>query len=342
MNKQVIEETYSKAAAVAQPKLCCSVDYREEFSPEELAHIPDAVLERNYGCGVPPELKSLQPDQQVLDLGPGLGRDCFIASRKVGPEGRVYGLDMNRDMLERARSYSAEVASRLGFDNCVFLEGRFDVQIPLPDASIDVIFSNCVNNLALDKQTAYREMFRVLRPGSKLSFSDIVSRDSIPEILRNNEQAWADCVAGVLSFGELHGQLRETGFEGITLTPDYLWKNGEDTLSDYFAASPLSETQRNELRPVRLYSVLVEALKPVKEASAECLWRGQFALYHGPGRSCQIDGDPEHVFLAGELKEICDKTAALLKSPAFSASFSVFEAEGEVEPRACLPGGQCC
>ncbi len=342
MNRQVIEETYSKAAAVAEPNLCCSVDYRQEFQPEELAHIPEAVLERNYGCGVPPELKSLQAGQQVLDLGPGLGRDCFIASAKVGPEGRVYGLDMNRDMLDRARTYSGEVAARLGYDNCVFLEGRFDVEIPLADASIDVIFSNCVNNLALDKETAYREMFRVLRPGSKLSFSDIVSRDTIPPVLRENEQAWADCVAGVLSFRELHGRLRGTGFEGISLTPDYLWKNGESTLSDYFSATPLTEAQRSQLQGVRLYSVLVEALKPLKEATAECLWRGQFAMYHGPGRSCQIDGDPDHVFQAGEWKEICDKTAALLKSPAFSASFSVFEAEGEVEPRACLPGGSCC
>ena len=226
MSREAILETYSKAATERDELLCCPVDYQQEFSPEELEHIPEEVLEFNYGCGVPPELRRLEPGKSVLDLGPGLGRDCFIAARKVGPEEQVFGLDMNDEMLQKAERYKQTVVSRLGYDNLSFLKGQFDVQIPLEDSSIDVIFSNCVNNLALEKQTAYQEMIRILRPGSKLSFSDIVSYEPLPAKLRVNETAWADCVAGALSFQVLNQLLNEIGFQGVTLKTDYLWQKG--------------------------------------------------------------------------------------------------------------------
>ncbi len=342
MNKQVISETYSRAAGQTQQYLCCAVDYRKEFAAEELDHIPDEVLDRNYGCGIPLELRTLEPGKRVLDLGPGLGRDCFIAARRVGPGGRVYGLDMNLDMLAAAHRHKEEVARRLGYDNIDFLEGQFDQHIPLKDASVDVIFSNCVNNLAVDKVTAYAEMHRVLNPGSKLSFSDIVSYRPIPELLRSSEQAWADCVGGVLSFEQLQGQLAETGFHGILLTTDYLWMVGSQIIENYFQGQELSEQDRRQLESVRLYSVLVEAFKPVVDPEGDCYFTGQSALFHGPGVSCQLDGDPDHVFEAGRLKEVCEKTATILKSPPFNAHFTVFEPQGEVQPRLCIPGGTCC
>ncbi len=342
MNKHVISETYSRAATQTQPDLCCAVDYRREFPADELAHIPGEVLDRNYGCGIPIELRTLEPGKRVLDLGPGLGRDCFIAARKVGPEGRVYGLDMNPDMLRAARLHKQEVARRLGFDNIQLMEGQFDQRIPLPDGSVDVIFSNCVNNLAVDKPAAYAEMYRVLSAGSKLSFSDIVSYSPVPELLRANEQAWADCVGGVLCFEQLHRQLAETGFQGIVLTTDYLWMTGGQILETYFRDREITAAEREELEAVRLYAVLVEAFKPVVDPAGECFFKGQFALYHGPGVSCQLDSDPDHVFEAGQLKEVCEKTATILKAAPFSAHFTVFEPEGEVEPRLCIPGGRCC
>ena len=343
MNNQIISDTYSKAATATEESLCCAVDYREEFSAEELDHIPKEVLDRNYGCGVPPQLSSLGAGRRVLDLGPGLGRDCFIASHKVGPEGQVFGLDMNEEMLRQAERYKNRVVDRLGYDNIQFLKGKFDVYIPLEKESIDVIFFNCVNNLALDKDTAYREMFRVLRRGSSLSFSDIVSYQPLPEPLRQNERAWAECVAGVLSFQELTQVLGKAGFHGVTLRTDYLWKTGEQVLEEYFSSiSTFSPEERSDLKAVRLYAVTIEAFKPVLDPKGECYWRGQYAIYQGPGVGFQLDEDPDHLFTRGVLKEVCEKTATLLKSEPFRQHFTVFEPAGEVEARLCVPGAKYC
>lgn len=342
MDKNVIIEKYSRAAENTEANLCCPVNYREEFSAEEIDHIPEEVMNRNYGCGVPAGLRDLQRGQSALDLGPGLGRDCFIAARKVGPEGRVFGLDMNDRMLRQAEHYKTRVVDRLGYDNIRFLKGQFDVEIPLEESSINVIFSNCVNNLALDKRTAYREMFRVLKPGSKLSFADVVSYQSLPQLLRENEKAWADCVAGVLSFQELASVLKAAGFHGVTLKTEYLWKKGQGVIDEYFQSEGLSAQQRTELEVVRLYSVNIEAYKPVIDPKSECYWKGQFAVYHGPGVAFQLDSDPDHVFPAGTLKEVCEKTATILKSAPFNQHFTVFEPEGGIEARLCIPGSKCC
>ena len=342
MAKEAIRNTYSKAAQATDPSLCCSVDYREFFSQSDLAHLPEEVLERNYGCGVPAELRSLAEGLTVLDLGPGLGRDCFIAAKKVGPSGLVCGLEMNSEMLKKARAFQVAVADQLGYNNIQFLNGQFDVKIPLPAETVDVIFSNCVNNLAIDKSTAYREMYRVLKPGKKLSFSDVVSYAPIPEILRKSEQAWADCVAGVLSFQELNALLKETGFHGIQLVTDYLWQNGSQISERYFSQKSLSEVHRRSLGQVRLYSVMVEAIKPVVNPGGDCYFIGQQAMFHGPGTAFHLDDDPDHVFRAGETKEVCEKTASILKSEPFARYFTVFEPAGEVEARRCVPGQSCC
>ena len=347
MNKETILDTYSKAAHETRKDLCCGVDYRDEFPAEDLKHIPDEVLERNYGCGIPSELKTLEPGRTVMDLGPGFGRDCFIAARKVGAEGRVFGLDMNEDMLRQARRFQPQVSEGLGYDNIRFLQGQFDIEIPLEDNSVDVILSNCVNNLATDKETAYSEMFRVLRPGSKLSFADIVSYQPLPLKLQQNERAWADCVAGVLSFQQLSEMLNQAGFHGVTLTPLYLWSAGEQLQRTYFdlgdeGSNGLSDEEADEVRAVRLYSVAVESFKPVVDPKGECYWKGQYAIFHGPGVSMQLDPDPDHVFQVGTLKEVCEKTATILKSDPFNSHFTVFEPQGEVEPRACLPEDGCC
>ena len=342
MARETIRNTYSKAAEDTNRALCCAVDYREFFSQSDLAHLPEQVLERNYGCGVPAELRSLAAGLTVLDLGPGLGRDCFIAAGKVGPAGRVYGLDMNSEMLKKARGFQAAVADELGYDNIQFLSGQFDVRIPLSDEMVDVIFSNCVNNLAIDKSAAYREMYRVLKPGKKLSFSDVVSYAPIPEILHKSEQAWADCVGGVLSFQELEALLKETGFHGIQLVTDYLWQDGPQISERYFPQEPLPEADRTSLQQVRLYSVMVEAFKPVVDPGGDCYFIGQHAMFHGPGTALHLDDDPDHLFRAGETKEVCEKTASILKSEPFARYFTVFEPTGEVEARRCVPGQSCC
>ena len=342
MSREAILETYSKAATERDPGLCCPVDYQQEFSPEELQHIPEEVLKFNYGCGIPPELRRLEPGKSVLDLGPGLGRDCFIAARKVGPEGQVFGLDMSDEMLQKAERYKQTVVSRLGYDNLRFLKGQFDVQIPLEDSSIDVIFSNCVNNLALEKKTAYQEMLRILRPGSKLSFSDIVSYEPLPAKLRVNETAWADCVAGALCFQDLNQLLSEIGFQGVTLKTDYLWQKGTQIVERYFPTTSLKPEELETITSVRLYSVTVEAYKPILDPNGPCYWKGHYALYDGPAKAYHLDPDPDHVFPAGVSMEVCEKTATVLKNKPHSSYFTVFEPEGEVEARLCVPGSECC
>ena len=342
MTREAILETYSKAATEKNASLCCPVNYQQEFSAEELEHIPAEVLDFNYGCGVPPELKRLEPGKSALDLGPGLGRDCFIAARKVGPEGSVFGLDMSEEMLRKADGYKQAVVSRLGYDNLNFLKGQFDVHIPLEDSSVDVIFSNCVNNLALDKQTAYQEMLRILRPGSKLSFSDIVSYELLPAQLRLNETAWADCLAGALSFQDLNQLLSEVGFKGVTLKTDYLWQKGAQIVERYFPSTSLEDEELEELESVRLYSVTVEAYKPVLDPNGPCYWKGHWALYEGPANAYQLDADPEHFFAAGLPMEVCEKTATVLKNEPHNRYFTVFEPEGEVSTRLCVPGSDCC
>ncbi len=345
MSKQAIYDRYSQAATVTEENLCCAVDYRQEFSPADLEHIPEAVLDRNYGCGIPPELKSLGKGKCALDLGPGLGRDCFIAAQKVGPQGRVFGLDANDQMLREAKRFQAEVVRRLGYDNICFKKGRFDVHIPLESDSVDVIFSNCVNNLASEKRTAYQEMFRVLKAGSKLSFSDIVSYDVLPTVLRESHKAWADCVGGVLSFQEMHRVLNEYGFYGVTFTTNYLWRTGSQLSAEYFDSRysrTLGPEEARKLRQVRLYSVNIEAYKPILNPHGKCYWKGHYALYVGPGTRFELDENPDHVFKAGVVKEVCEKTATILKSTPFDGHFTVFESQGQVEARPCDPGEDCC
>ena len=342
MIKEVILKTYSTAAKQVEAKLCCGVDYRKEFTSEELDHLPDDVLDRNYGCGIPVGLKTLKLGQQVLDLGPGVGRDCFIASRKVGPGGQVFGLDMNDNMIRQAECYKSQIVAHLGYDNVHFLKGQFDIEIPLANESIDVILSNCVNNLAQDKSRGYSEIFRVLKFGSQLSFSDIVSDRLLPEILQKNEKAWANCISGVLSFQDLYQMLKKAGFYGITSKTNYLWKSGMQIMEDYFHIHQLSEKHVKQLEQVHLYSVAIEAFKPAIDVTEECCWKGHRALFCGPGLVFQLDDDPKHLFRVGELKEVCEKTATILKLEPFRYQFTVFEPQGEVESRLCLPGGSCC
>ena len=173
-----------------------------------------------------------------------------------------------------------------------------------------------MNNLAVDKATAYREMYRVLKPGRKLSFSDVVSYAPIPHLLRKNQQAWADCVAGVLSFQELQQLLAGSGFHGVRLVTDYLWREGSEIIERYFSGQHLSAVHRRSLEQVKLYSVTVDAFKPVVDPGGECYFLGQHALFHGPGAAFHLDDDPDHVFTAGEMKEVCEKTATILnRSP---------------------------
>lgn len=187
------------------------------YDIREVNELPEDVTGLSLGCGDPVTLASLQPGQVVLDLGSGAGIDCFLAAKKVGSTGRVMGVDMTPAMLEKARLNRLKLA----LDNVEFRLGEIE-HLPVADNSVDVIISNCVINLSPDKPQVFREAFRVLRPGGKLAVSDIVTDGPLPEAIKQNMSAWADCVAGALDVKDYLGAIQSAGFIGAELTPVYL------------------------------------------------------------------------------------------------------------------------
>jgi SAM-dependent methyltransferase len=180
------------------------------YALEQIAGLPETVTSISLGCGNPSAIAGLQPGQTVLDLGSGGGVDCFLAARQVGESGRVIGLDMTPAMLDLARAN----AKKLGLANVEFQYGYIE-DIPLPDASVDAIISNCVINLSADKAAVFREAYRVLKPGGVLNVSDIVTYGELPDELRGELSAWAGCVSGALDEGEYLALLRAAGFARV-------------------------------------------------------------------------------------------------------------------------------
>jgi ubiquinone/menaquinone biosynthesis C-methylase UbiE len=197
------------------PALPADISCTTMYSSDDLRTVPAEALLASLGCGNPLARANLTPGEVVLDLGSGGGMDVFVAAGRVAPAGRVYGLDMSDEMLRLARTNAA----RVGAANVEFLKGEMEA-IPLPDASVDVIISNCVVNLAPDKSRALREAYRVLRPGGRLAISDIVTRRPVPPMLKASLTAWAACIGGALSEGEYQEHLDAAGFEAIEVERD--------------------------------------------------------------------------------------------------------------------------
>lgn len=200
---------------------CCGSDascgcQSDLYPAELLTTLPNGELPVSYGCGDPITLASLTPGQTVLDLGSGAGLDCFFASTRVGPAGHVIGVDMTPEMLERARLS----ARRLKLDNVEFRQGLLE-DLPVDSASVDVAISNCVINLAPDKDRVFREVFRVLKPGGKLAVSDIVTDGPLPETIKSSLSAWAGCIAGAIDVNDYRAAMEAAGLVDITFTPSY-------------------------------------------------------------------------------------------------------------------------
>ena len=183
----------------------------------DLESLPDEVAELSLGCGDPVTLASLEPGQTVLDLGSGGGIDCFLAGKRVGETGRVIGIDMTAEMIEKARSNK----ENLGAENVEFRLGEIE-HLPAADETADVVISNCVINLSPDKPQVFREAYRVLRPGGRLAVSDIVTDGTLPERIKDNLSAWVGCLAGALDVKEYTAAIESAGFVDVKLTPVYL------------------------------------------------------------------------------------------------------------------------
>jgi len=186
------------------------------YGPEAAQGATEAAVAASLGCGVPTAVADLHPGEVVLDLGSGAGADVLISARRVAPGGRAIGLDMTEEMLELARRNAAEAK----VDNVEFLQGYLE-DIPLPDASVDVVISNCVLNLAADKFVVLAEAARVLRPGGRLAFSDVIADAGMDAATRADMAQWTGCIAGALTRTEFTKALAAAGFSDIEIRPTH-------------------------------------------------------------------------------------------------------------------------
>ncbi len=201
---------------------CCDPITANLYDASQTGLLPEEAVTASLGCGNPTALAELKAGETVLDLGSGGGIDVLLSARRVGPNGKAYGLDMTDEMLALAR----ENQRKAGIQNVEFLKGEIE-QIPLPDESIDVIISNCVINLSGDKDRVLKEAFRVLRPGGRLAVSDVVTRGEAPPEIRQNMLLWIGCIAGALQDDEYVAKLARAGFADISIEPTRVY-NVED------------------------------------------------------------------------------------------------------------------
>jgi arsenite methyltransferase len=229
------------------------------YNPDDLGAVPEGA-NLGLGCGNPVALASLKPGEVVLDLGSGAGFDAFLAAKRVGAQGRVIGVDMTPEMLERARS----LAAKHGFGNVEFRQGDIE-ELPVENNMVDAIISNCVINLATDKAKVFREAFRVLKPGGRLMVSDLVLLKPLPAAMKRNMDAYAACLAGALMKDDYLAAIRTAGFEGIEVVGESGYDFGDPT-SDQIAeaqAIDASLTARDlKAAADSVVSVKISALKP--------------------------------------------------------------------------------
>ncbi len=226
--KKAVRKHY--ASAIKDQAACCgsssngccdgngnTAQIAKLYEDPDFTSLPQDVTEIAFGCGDPVTLASLVRGQTVLDLGSGGGIDCFLASRKVGETGRVIGVDMTPDMIDRARSNLEKVRA----NNVDFRLGEIE-HLPVEDRIVDVVISNCVINLSTDKPQVFREIFRVLKPGGRLAVSDIVTDGVIPEEIRESMQSWAECFAGAWDAKDYVKAITDAGFVNVKVVPTYM------------------------------------------------------------------------------------------------------------------------
>jgi len=317
--ERAVSERYSRAAEAREESLCCPVSY----DPKYLSVIPDEIKERDYGCGDPSRF--VREGDAVLDLGSGGGKVCYIAAQIVGPEGFVIGVDVNDEMLMLAEKYRRQIGDEIGYRNVEFRKGRIqDLRLDLrlvdsylrenpirsageladfenycarireerplvADESVDVVLSNCVLNLVRpeDKEQLFAEMFRVVRRGGRISISDIVSDEDVPDELKHDPELWSGCIAGAYREDAFLDAFDRAGFYGIEIVKR-------------------DECPWRTVRGIEFRSVTVVAHKGKQ---GPCWERKQAVIYRGPWR--KVIDDDGHVLERGKRTAVCDKTFQL-------------------------------
>jgi arsenite methyltransferase len=229
--KEVVKEKYGQAAlrvksggskccgATAASGLGCDPITSNLYDSSQAGQVPDQAMLASLGCGNPTALAKLNLGEVVLDLGSGGGVDVLLSAKRVGPSGKVYGLDMTDEMLALAN----ENKRKSGAENVEFLKGEIE-HIPLPDNTVDVIISNCVINLSADKDRVLREAFRVLKPGGRFAVSDVVTHGEVPNEIRQSVLLWVGCIAGALEENEYRAKLLSAGFDTIEIEPTRIYR----------------------------------------------------------------------------------------------------------------------
>jgi arsenite methyltransferase len=256
---QVVRDYYAERArnndSCCGDSSCCSTQ-STLYPADLLTTVPQDVSGFSLGCGDPISLAELQPGQAVLDLGSGGGLDCILAAQKVGETGRVFGVDMTPEMLEKARAN----VQRLGLENVEFRQGYLE-SLPLGDDSIDVVISNCVINLSPDKPQVFREIFRVLKPGGRVAVSDIVTNGPLPDAVKSSLSGWAACVSGAIDVNEYTFAMQAAGLVDVQVTPTYL-DDGlvDEAIQELKDSIDLGATPREKIRQT-VFSARVTARK---------------------------------------------------------------------------------
>ncbi len=256
--RKSVRENYGKVAEAGGTgcgcaPTCCSPDNAVPvddasralgYSQEDVSSAPQGA-NMGLGCGNPQAIAALRPGETVLDVGSGGGFDCFLAAKAVGPQGRVIGVDMTPEMVEKARRN----AEQAGLGQVEFRLGEIE-HLPVADNAIDVIMSNCVINLSPDKEQVFREAWRVLKPGGRLAISDIVATAELPESVKNDPALYASCMAGAAAISEIDSVLARIGFEAVRIRP----KDGSrDMIREWAPERDIADF---------LVSATIEAIKP--------------------------------------------------------------------------------
>lgn len=243
----------------------------DDYSKLE-GHVDEADL--GLGCGLPTQFAGIKPGDTVLDLGSGAGNDCFVARHEAGPDGRVIGVDFTPEMIAKARAN----AQQLGYANVEFREGDIE-QLPLSDAMVDVVVSNCVLNLVPDKKKAFSEIFRVLKPGGHFSISDVVLQGELPDALQHAAEMYAGCVSGAMQESDYLGIIHQLGFGEVTVQKRKAITLPDDILANFLNAGELAAFKASG---TVIFSITVSATKPEVKAAKEELK----AACCGSGSAC--------------------------------------------------------
>jgi arsenite methyltransferase len=246
--KEVVKGRYAQIAKQDQERCCSSCECGVSplvqaeaigYSREDLRHIPEETI-MGLGCGNPTAIADLKPGEVVLDLGSGAGVDVFLAANKVGPTGKAIGVDMTKEMVDKAEG----IARNYGYHNVEFRMGEIE-RLPVGDESVDVIISNCVINLSPDKFKVFQEAYRALKPKGRLIVSDIVSEGALPDEIKDDPDAWVGCIAGALEQQEYLEKIKKAGFEEVEVVSSW----------EFYIENKANQTKE------KLLSVTVKAYK---------------------------------------------------------------------------------